>query len=231
MSTQRKPSIREEGISEEAVEHYLRIHPEFFEQHSDLLTALRLPHQRGGAAISLVERQVTVLRERNRKLECKLKDLLEVARTNDGLADKIHTLAVRLLAAADTTEILEIVEASLREDFGAQQILLVLFNGTTDTPEPGRFLKIVDRNDPALKSFSTFLSSGRPRCGQIRDAQRDFLFGKDNVEIGSVALVPVGEKASVGLLAIGSFDSDYFSPAMSTDFLNRIGDLVAAALT
>jgi uncharacterized protein YigA (DUF484 family) len=86
-----------------------------------------------------------------------------------------------------------------------------------------------------VKSFESLLQSGKPRCGQIRDAQRDFLFGKDCVEIGSVALVPLllpgGPKAALGVLAIGANDAAHFHPGMSTEFLLRIGELLAFALT
>jgi uncharacterized protein YigA (DUF484 family) len=64
----------------------------------------------------------------------------------------------------------------------------------------------------------------------VRDAQRDFLFRDAADEIGSVALVPLGQKASIGFLAIGSVDADRFHPGMSIDFLTRLGDLVSAAL-
>ena len=82
----------------------------------------------------------------------------------------------------------------------------------------------------ALAPFETFLGSKRPRCGQVRDAQKSFLFRGDADEVGSVALVPLGNKSEIGFLAIGSHDADRFHPGMSSDFLARVGDLVAAAL-
>ena len=84
--------------------------------------------------------------------------------------------------------------------------------------------------DSEIKTFESLLSGGKPRCGQIRDVQRDFLFGKDSVEIGSVALTPLGPKGSLGILAIGASDAERFHPAMSTEFLSRIGELVTYAL-
>jgi uncharacterized protein YigA (DUF484 family) len=95
----------------------------------------------------------------------------------------------------------------------------------------GRFLKTADPADDVVKTFESLLQSGKPRCGQIRDAQRDYLFGKDSIEIGSVALAPLGAKGALGLLAIGASDTDRFHPAMSTEFLTRIGELLANALT
>ena len=86
------------------------------------------------------------------------------------------------------------------------------------------------RRDDVLKAFDTFLKRSNPRCGQIRDAQRDFLFGKETDEIGSCALVPLGKQCDIGFLAIGSADADRFHPGMSIDFLARLGQLIAAAL-
>ena len=82
-----------------------------------------------------------------------------------------------------------------------------------------------------MQAFATFIQQSRPRCGRIRDVQREFLFPGDAAGIASVAMVPLGRKCEVGILAIGSSDSNRFNPTMSTDFLARIGDLASAALS
>ena len=173
-----------------------------------------------------------VLRERNQALERKLKELVDVARANDGLADRIHRLTQRLIRAHTLSGTVSAIETSLREDFDARNSVLVLFmEGARTLDEHGRFLRTAEAADPEMKSFESLLQSGKPRCGQIRDAQRDYLFGKDSVEIGSVALTPLGAKGALGLLAIGASDVDRFHPGMSTEFLSRIGELVTYALT
>ena len=234
MSTQTKKStIAEEGISTEAISHYLQTHPEFFQHNAQLLTYLQIPHLTGGSAVSLVERQIEILRQKNRKLERKLHELIDVARSNDSLAQKIHRLAQQLIKTGGSGTVCKLLEAALREDFGANQSVMVLFADKlddTDSISKQRFVHLINRGDDITKSFKTFFESARPRCGQIRDVQRDFLFGKNTDEVGSVALVPLGPKSTYGLLAIGSADSDRFHPAMRTDFLARIGDLVSAAL-
>ena len=96
--------------------------------------------------------------------------------------------------------------------------------------DAGRFFRAVPRNSSELKPFDTFLEANGPRCGQVRDSQRSFLFHDDCDEIGSLALVPLGENAQIGFLAIGSVDADRFHPGMSIDFLARVGDLVTGAL-
>ncbi len=186
-----------------------------------------------GATVSLVERQVEVLRERNQSLERKLKELVDVARANDALADRIHRLSQRLIRAHTLLETINAIETSLREDFDAMHSVLVLFLeqaralGTRSRPIPACRRMPADAD---IKTFESLLQSGKPRCGQVRDAQRDYLFGKDSVEIGSVALTPLGPKGELGILAIGASDAERFHPAMSTEFLSRIGELVTYAL-
>ncbi len=182
--------------------------------------------------MSLVERQVTALRQRDVKLERRLKELVDVARANDALAGKIHALSIELLNAADLAATIEACEAALRADFGADQAVLVVFRDATlfDGVDTGRFLRPLDREDPTLQSFDALFKRSSPRCGQIRDSQRDFLFGAGTNEIGSCALVPLGENCEVGFLAIGSNDADRFHPAMSIDFIGRLGELITAAL-
>ena len=234
MTTHTARGVKEEAITDDRIADYLQTHPDFFERNAALLAKLRLPHLREGTAtVSLVERQVEVLRERNQALERRLKELVDVARANDVLADRIHRLAQRLLRAGDLSATVAAIETSMREDFDAMHSVLVLFLPAMPGLEAGtqRFLRIADPADSNLKSFESLLGSGKPRCGQIRDTQRDYLFGADTVEIGSVALTPLGPKGNLGLLAIGASDAERFHPAMSTDFLIRIGDLIAHALT
>ena len=231
MSTQRKAEFSETTLSEDAIHDYLADNPDFFERHSDLLGTLRLPHGAGGA-VSLVERQVSLLRQKDLKHERKLKELLEVARANDALAGKIPRLTLKLLESENLADTLGGLEEALRADFDADQSVLVLFGEPDDFEDvpAGRFFRAVRRDDETLKSFDTFLKGRGARCGQIRDSQRDFLFGRETDEVGSAALIPLGEQSAIGFLAIGSADSDRFHPGMSIEFLGRLGELVAGAL-
>jgi uncharacterized protein YigA (DUF484 family) len=231
MSTQRKTDFAEASLSEDVVHDFLAENPDFFERHVELLGTLRLPHGASGA-VSLVERQVSVLRQKDMKHERKLKELLSVARANDALASKIHYLTLRLLAATNLEQTLTTLEEALRANFDADQSILVLFGDPQifSNIHVGRFFLAIPRDDESLKAFETFLTGSGPRCGQIRDVQRDFLFGKETDEIGSVALVPLGDKAEYGFIAIGSADANRFHPGMSIDFLTRLGELITGAL-
>jgi uncharacterized protein len=230
MKKQTAHGVELASLSEEAVADYLQENPDFFERHGVLLTKLQLPHNRGAAAVSLIERQVLALRDKNQALETRLRELIDVARGNDALAAKIHRLACRLIGARTAAALLEALESSLREDFGASEWLLVTARAQSKLAAvASRHLRIIAAGAPEWKMFEALFESAKPRCGQIRDSQRDFLFGAGNVEIGSAALAPLGRDSSAGLLAIGSPDAERFHPGMSTEFLARIGELVSEA--
>jgi uncharacterized protein YigA (DUF484 family) len=229
MTTREARGLAAVDTEEESIAGYLQRNPEFFERHQAVLVRLKLPHARGGSTISLVERQIEVLREKLAGVEGKLADLLQVARANDALAERLHRFTRRLLGAVPRNEAIARIEAGLREDFDAFHASLVLVGVEADPALPS-FVRTVAADDPALKSFESLFASGKPRCGQARDSQREFLFGPEGLTMGSVALVPLGEKGSIGLLALGSADRDRFHPGMSTEFLSRLSDLMADSL-
>ncbi|MEM8814712.1 MAG: DUF484 family protein [Pseudomonadota bacterium] len=232
MSMQPERNFVDDLPTEQAVHDYLEQHPDFFEQHASLLSRLHLPHASGGT-ISLVERQVSVLRQTDLKLKRQLKELIEVARDNDVLAAKVHELSTQLLAAGSFAATVAVIEEAMRAGFSADHAVLVLFTvpDSVDEVAAGRFFRPIRRDDEGLKPFATFLESSAPRCGQVRDAQLDFMFHGDASEVGSVALLPLGRECQVGFLGIGSADGDRFHPGMSIDFLTRVADLVTAALS
>jgi len=229
MTTREARGIAAADAEEESIAAYLQRHPEFFERHQAVLARLRLPHARGGSTISLVERQIEVLREKLAGLENKLAELMRVARANDAISERLHRFTRRLLRTVPRAEALARIEAGLREDFDAFHASLVLI-GDSSEPDAPRFVRTVRADDPNLKSFESLFATGKPRCGQARDSQREFLFGPEGLEMASVALLPLGEKGSVGLLGLGSADRDRFHPAMSTEFLAHMAELIADAL-
>ena len=229
MTSNTAQGLSHAGIDEQAITQYLQQHPDLFDRHPQLLTRLRLQHPRNGTTISLIERQVDVLREKHSALEQQLAEFVRVARANDALADKIHRFTRRLLRTTTRAQALTEVEASLREDFDAYHAVLVL-PGATSADAPSRFVRNVSGDDAAFKSFDSLFGSARPRCGQVRDSQRDFLFGNEAAGIGSVALIPLSAMTPAGLLALGSVDRDRFHPGMSTEFLSRMAELIADAL-
>jgi uncharacterized protein len=220
-----------EEFQEAVIADYLKSHPDFFERQPLILLSLKLPHRTGGTAISLVERQVAMLRQRNAQLERQFKDLVAVAKTNDALVEKIHQLGLKLMRAPTLPARLEQLETSLREDFGAERAVLVLFpEATPAAAQRDGFVRRLSQEDPDVKPFAAFLRAAKPRCGPLRDRQK-YIFERDADSVSSAALVPLGANAGLGLLIIGSHDPEHFHPGKRMDFLARLGELLAVALT
>jgi hypothetical protein len=219
-----------EEFPESAIADYLKSHPDFFERHPLILVGLKLPHRTGGSAISLVERQVSMLRQRNAQLERQFKDLVAVAKTNDALVEKIHQLGLKLMRAHDLPARLEGLETGLREDFGAERAVLVLFDDKAPAAAQREgFVRRLAADDADVKPFAAFLRAAKPRCGPLRDRQK-YIFERDADTVSSAALVPLGADASLGFLIIGSHDPDHFHPGKRMDFLARLGELLSVAL-
>jgi uncharacterized protein YigA (DUF484 family) len=232
MSTQTARGLPAGQTDEERIERYLALNPDFFERHQALLGRMRLPHMRTGSTVSLVERQVEVLRDQKSDADRRLAEFIAVARANDLLAERIHRFTRRLLRAPTALTALSALEASLREDFDAFHSVLLLTArvAAIGDAELGPFLRKLPADDTNMRTFEALLATGKPRCGQVRDTQRDFLFGPEASSIGSVALVPLGEAGSLGLLALGSAERERFHPGMSTEFLKRMGELITDAV-
>ena len=207
-----------EEFPESAIADYLKSHPDFFERLPRILLGLTLPHRTGGSAVSLGERQVSMLRQR------------AVAKTNDALVEKIHQLGLKLMRARDLPARLEGLETGLREDFGAERAVLVLFNDKAPAAAQREgFVRRLSADDADVKPFAAFLRAAKPRCGPLRDRQK-YIFERDADSVSSAALVPLGADASLGFLIIGSGDPDHFHPGKRMDFLARLGELLSVAL-
>ena len=218
-----------DALSEDSIADYLKSHPDFFERHAPLVLALKLPHRAGGAAISLVERQVAMLRQRNAQLERQLKDLVAVAKQNDALVEKIHQLCLKLMRAPTLAARLEQLETGLREDFAAERAVLVLFPDAPAEAVREGFVRRMGPDDPDVRPFATFLRAAKPRCGPLRDRQKN-IFDRDADAVSSAALVPLGAESKLGFLIIGSRDPDHFHPGKRMDFLARLGEVLAVAI-
>jgi len=227
MSSTRRPR-NPEPVSPETVAEFLDDHPDFFESHPQLAAKLRIPHV-SGDAVSLIEKQVEILRKQNSQLERKLVDLIEVARANDAAVERIHQLVLALMEAEDLPDLLHGLADRLRHRFGADAARLILFQGKAEDVEFGPAVRM-ERDAPETAEFQNVLRNGQPVVGRLRPRQLEILFGTSAPRIGSAALIPIGDRAEIGLLGIGSQSEDQFGPTLGTTFLVRIGDVLATAL-
>jgi uncharacterized protein YigA (DUF484 family) len=208
-------------LDSDTVAAYLRLHPEFFIDHDELIPELRIPHQRGDT-VSLVERQVKLLRERNIEMRHRLSQLMDVARDNDRLFDKTRRLVLDLLDAGSLEEVVSCVEDSLRREFQVPFVSLILFS---DVPMPvGRTVSSAE----AHQAIGGLLAGGKTICGVLREHELNFLFGaEDGAQVGSAAVVSISYQGLHGVLAIGSADPQHYKSSLGTLFLGYIAEVLA----
>lgn len=228
MSTQQDRDFTQPELDERSVVTYLRRRPEFFQNHPSLAAQLQIPHH-CGSAVSLIEYQVNVLRDQNRQMKRKLKELVQVGRDNDRLSERMVQLTLALLDATSLDGLLTALDDILHHEFKADAVAVRLFD-----PEGGLAGqwpdKVMDPSDPQLTVFQSFFKTNRPLCGHLKGGQLEFLFGAAAESVGSAALIGLGDHAKLGMLAIGSREPSRFHPGMGTLFLSRMGTLVGSAL-
>jgi uncharacterized protein YigA (DUF484 family) len=211
-------------LDSESVAAYLRQHPEFFVDHEELIPELRIPHQ-PGEAVSLVERQVKLLRERNIEMRHRLSQLMDVARDNDRLFDKTRRLVLDLLDATSLEEVIGAVEDSLRHEFQVPFVSLILFS---ETPlGVGRSVSSAE----AHQAIGGLLGAGKTTCGVLRPNELEFLFGSEEfAQVGSAAVVSLTYQGLHGVLAIGSPDPQHYKSSLGTLFLGYVAEVLARVL-
>jgi uncharacterized protein YigA (DUF484 family) len=206
------------------IARFLRTNPKFFDQHPEVLEKLSVPHPHGGRAIPLAERQTVALRDKLKLVEGRLGELLHFGEENDAISEKVHRLAVALSGARDFPSLANSLYFHLREDFAVPHVALRVWGKSV----PADFAEAGEVAEPQRQHAATL---GAPQCGPA--AGNPFLpwFGEAAEQLRSVALVPLGQTAVFGLLALGSEDAKRFYPEMGTLYLRRIGELCAAGVT
>lgn len=233
MPASKRSPVMTTRVNDDDVLHYLKTHPEFFTEHGNVLHNVRVPHPTGFNTVSLIEKQADVLRQKNQELKTKLHDFVSVAHDNDVLINKIYQLAENLIATIHRPEALQVIEDHLREHFGADRGVVMLYNDALrcDNIAAHNFTRVTPSSDPGLSIFSKLINPHAPRCAKVSEPVWCNLFQfAQPAEAGSVALIPLGEQACFGVLAIGNHNEHHFHPGMSTEFLSRLGSLVTSAL-
>lgn len=214
-----------EMLSAHDVAAWLRRHPRFLEQFSDLALSLVVPREEGRAT-SLASYQLEVLRDKNRELNRRLNELFHNAQENERLTVRVHQLTLALMRQTSAADTLRAMVAVLNEDFQGELVSVVL-HAPVDGLEDADWLQVLPRDAAVLEPFREFLAEGEPLCGRLREEKIELLFGPRSAEVSSAALLPLGER---GMLAVGSHDANRFYPGMGTLFLRLMSEALVTAL-
>ncbi len=226
MSTSESPLTLDETSDESQVAAYLVRHPRFFENHLSLLETLTLPHD-SGSAVSLVARQIDVLREKNERLLLQLDDLVQIARENDALYQRIHQLTLTLLDAKSLEDVLASLDWGLHQFFQADFVSVRLLHPNIDGPVMHLCMPLDHPSRPWAEERS---ESTLPLCGKPDPVHAAALFGESADQVGSYAVIRLHHAALRGLFAIGSRDPERFRSDMGFVFLTQMSEILATRI-
>ncbi|TDY24926.1 hypothetical protein B0G81_5374 [Paraburkholderia sp. BL6665CI2N2] len=235
-------------MNDREVAEYLLANPEFFAEHAEMLATIRLANPHGKAAVSLQERQMEMLRDKNKHLERRLAELLRYGHENDSIASKFNRWTIRVMAERDPYALPRTIATGLRDIFDVPQAALRVW----DVAEPYAQADFARHVGEEVRIFANSLTT--PYCGantgfeaaqwlvpSVTTVSDEGSAGHAAPEPAhateSIALLalrdPEGkeEAPTFGLLVMGSADARRFHDGMATDFLTQIGALVSAALS
>jgi uncharacterized protein len=231
-------------MNDREVAEYLLANPEFFAEHAEMLATIRLANPHGKAAVSLQERQMEMLRDKNKLLERRLAELLRYGHENDSIAAKFNRWTLRVMAERDPYALPRTISNGLHDIFDVPQAALRVW----DVAEPYGQAEFARHVGEEVRIFANSLTT--PYCGTNTgfeaaqwlvspvsgDTSADGN-GEPARTTESIALLalrdPEGkeEAPTFGLLVMGSADPRRFHDGMATDFLTQIGALASAALS
>ena len=207
----------------EDIARYLQDHPEFFETFSDMISDITIPHPHGGRAIPIYERQIISLREKNRVLEAKLRELVEYGEQNDAIGERVHRASLAFMTPASLEALLQVLYYNLREDFSVPHVAIRLWTewDHSSLPEFGKCSQEVRVFADSLK---------QPYCSHHAMFETAGWFGEAGTLLKSFAYISLRNDKVFGLLALGSEDPKRFYAEMGTLYLKRLGELIGTSL-
>ncbi|MFT3961720.1 DUF484 family protein [Propionivibrio sp.] len=212
-------------MKSEEVAQYLQDHPQFFEEHADLVSRMVIPHPHGGRTISITERQMLALRDKNRQLEGKMAELMQFGEENDVISEKMHRLCVAIVAAGSFQSVIHTLNFHLRDDFAIPLFALRLWQRPANAAELPEFADVSEK----LQSFAETLA--QPYCGSTSGFETASWFGAAAPHVRSQGLIALRNGGgTIGMLALGSEDPQRFYAGMGTLYLERLGEMASAAL-
>ena len=221
-------AMAEAGVDDAQVVAFLRANPDFLARHPELFEILELRHATG-AAVSLIERQVEILRGKSGRLEDRLKALLDAARDNELRAANVHHLARSLIRAPTLAATVTALRKCLREDFNVDDCWVGIAPSALKRHDI-EGLHVLDPGGPVAKAFENFMRTRLVECGPLDEARAKLLFPNAKALPQSAAIVPLEKEKDLGMLVLASTDRERFQPRQGRLFLDMTADLVAAAV-
>ena len=229
MSKSEEATQIESSDDEQRIADYLQSNPGFFERHKDALLNLKLAHPTDDQVISLMDRQVLALREKNDDLNKQFAQLIDNAKENQLVGERFHDITVSLLSLPGVDELNTVFAEKLKQDFDVQFAHCKISQGKISSSNQTDSL-FCSPKDKTYQYFVDRLSPNLSLCdNRLPQDKLEFLFNHDAAHVKSCALIPIVSKRGIdGILALGSTDAGRFTLDMATSYLDRLGQLLGA---
>lgn len=197
---------------EALVAEWLRATPGFFERYADLLNDIRLKHPHEDRAISLQERQMSLLRNQNTELNRRLSEMLHFGSRNDKTQQGLVAWLMMLMKASNQADVELAVTAGLAQVFEVDAVRILSPNA----------------------AYASWVA--KPLCGPLADlpqADIDLLSQSLPMDSAWQSLVAIGlplQGHPPAVLLLASHDATRFTVDMGAFYLQQIAQLTAAAL-
>ena len=226
MSTPVKVDKTSDSINPEAVAEYLQAYPDFFAHYPNLVTELHIPHGAEGT-VSLVSHQITRFRENQRKLEHTLQEMVENAKANEILIQRLHELIQRLMTATESEALFDILQTQLSEQFNMDAVVLRLFIEQKDIAAFAKNQPVMAMDSPEYRALKSFIGSDAPIIvtQQLPNEHAAVFFSDPAMpeSLQSMSILPLGGQTWYGALLLGSIQASHFDVDMAVDLLKQLG--------
>ncbi len=196
------------------VELFLLDNLDFFVTRESLVSEMKFKHSQSSAS-SILERQITKLRDEHKNVIELLKSFIDTASINEDLFKKSKDLTLKILESASSDSIKEIVEKSFKKDFGVDECLIEFFDN-----------KAIDKIE---KGTGLSMHKGAVHCGSFSNEKMGFLFEDNKIESLVIAVIVL--KDQIGLLKLGSYDRAKYLGDEDTTFIEYIRDILEKKLS
>jgi hypothetical protein len=220
-----------QGITEADIAEYLANTPSFFERQAELLSTVQLTSPHGQRAVSLQERQMEMLRDKIRGLEGKIIEMIRHGQDNVSIADRLHRWTRTLMLTQQPGDLPAVLVRELMHQFMIPQAGIRVWGAT---PAFAALPFAAPVGDDA-KIFAGSLN--QPYCG-VNSGFEAAQWLEEPASAKSMALIPLhlhdddaSSPNTFGMLVLASPDATRYTADMGTEFLVRIGEIAAAALS
>jgi uncharacterized protein YigA (DUF484 family) len=213
----------DKALNNDTVREYLKDNGDFLQRNPDMLDYMHISHSTG-SAVSLVEKQVSVLRERNMDMRHRLNTLTANARQNDKLYEQTRALVLELMAADSVQALYSIFTEAMVKEFDVEHASMILYGEDTDSKECR-----IETPEKAKLAIGSLFKGNKSISGTLRKEELSFLFPESG-DVGSASIMPLSSTEQLGLIAVGSSDANRYNSSVGTLFLAHIAEVIARLL-